>query len=83
MTAWDAVIMVDWSGGNQAPVKPTKDAIWACIARGGTAEEPVYLRNRELAEAWIINAIEAARARGEQVLVGFDFPFGYPTGFAR
>ncbi|MEL6240743.1 MAG: gephyrin-like molybdotransferase Glp [Pseudomonadota bacterium] len=75
--------MVDWSGGNQAPVKPTKDAIWACIARGGTAEEPVYLRNRELAEAWIINAIEAARARGEQVLVGFDFPFGYPTGFAR
>ena len=83
MTTWDAVIMVDWSGGNQAPAKPTKDAIWACVARDGTAEQPVYLRNRQLAEAWITDTIDAAQARGERVLVGFDFPFGYPTGFAR
>ncbi|CAN0582924.1 unnamed protein product, partial [Ectocarpus sp. 12 AP-2014] len=57
--------------------------IWACIARAGQAETPVYLRNRVDAEAWIVALIETEAAAGRRLCLGFDFPFGYPKGFAR
>jgi molybdopterin molybdotransferase len=75
--------MVDWAGGNDRGPRPKKDAIWACIARGGRAEEPVYLRSRNAAEAWLIECLNAEAAAGRRTMVGFDFPFGYPAGFAR
>ncbi len=82
MTAhFDTFVMVDWSGGNQGAAKPQADAIWACIARCGVVEDAVYLRNRQLAEAWLMDVIRAERAAGRRVLLGFDFPFGYPAGF--
>lgn len=80
---FDTVIVVDWSGGNDRGPTPKADAIWACVARGGGAEAPVYLRNRQVAEAWIGDTVQAERAAGRRVMVGFDFPFGYPQGFAR
>ncbi len=80
--SFDSVIMVDWSGGNDRGAAPKKDAIWACVARNGAAEEPVYLRNRQVAEAWIIDAIEAERAAGRRVLLCFDLCFAFPKGFA-
>ena len=76
MSLFDKVIMVDWSGGNDRGPRPKKDAIWACVA----GEAPVYLRNRALAEDWIGTEIAACEGR---VLIGFDFPFGYPDGFAE
>lgn len=81
MTAFDSVLMVDWSGGNDRGPAPKADAIWACTARGGVAEAPVYLRNRHVAEAWIAEVIEAELTAGRRLLAGFDFPFGYPSGF--
>ncbi|MEM9578482.1 MAG: gephyrin-like molybdotransferase Glp [Pseudomonadota bacterium] len=75
--------MVDWSGGNDRGPRPVRDAIWASVAREGRAEEPVYLRNRQVAEDWIADQIEQERAAGRRVMVGFDFPFGYPAGFAE
>ena len=83
MTVFDTFVMVDWSGGNQRPVKPSADAIWACIVRHGQAEEPVYLRHRGLAERWLNGLIETELAAGRRLCLGFDFPFGYPAGFAR
>ncbi|WP_199910626.1 molybdopterin-binding protein [Loktanella sp. Alg231-35] len=74
--------MVDWSGGNDRGAKPVKDAIWACLATKGIAEAPVYLRNRQLAEDWIIQTLSRLQAEGRRVLVGFDLCFAYPTGFA-
>ncbi|MGZ2256731.1 molybdopterin-binding protein [Roseobacter sp. A03A-229] len=74
--------MVDWSGGNDTGPAPRADAIWACVAREGRAEEPVYLRNRGVAEDWLTALFETERAAGRRVLAGFDFPFGYPAGFA-
>jgi len=79
----DSVIMVDWSGGNDAGPKPKKDAIWICEAVRGTPREPVYMRNRSRAEHWLGDRIAGALALGETLLIGFDFPFGYPAGFAR
>ncbi|SMX24676.1 molybdopterin-binding protein [Boseongicola aestuarii] len=82
MTVWDSFVVVDWSGGNDTGAKPRKDAIWAGAVLGGVEQEPVYLRNREVAYAWLCDLIRAERALGRRVMIGFDFPFGYPMGFA-
>lgn len=83
MTRFDTIVMVDWSGGNDQGPKPRKDAIWAGVNRGGVADDPVYLRNRQVAESWLRDLFSQERAAGRRVLAGFDFPFGYPAGFAR
>ena len=82
MTAWDSFVVVDWSGGNDTGAKPRKDAIWAGAVLAGKEIEPVYLRNRDVAFAWLTDLIRAERDLGRRVMIGFDFPFGYPMGFA-
>ena len=82
MTAFDTFVMVDWSGGNDTGAKPRKDAIWAAVSRRGEGDAPVYLHNRVEAENWLVGLIEKELKAGRRVLIGFDFPFGYPTGFA-
>ena len=79
---FDAVLMVDWSGGNDRGRAPKRDAIWSCVARDGVAEEPVYHRNRQVAEAVIVEVLEAERAAGRRVLAGFDLCFAFPKGLA-
>lgn len=83
MTPFQTIAMVDWSGGNDTGSKPRKDAIWACVARAGSCEAPIYLRNRGLAEEWLGDLIEAELTAGRRLMLGFDFPFGYPAGFAQ
>ena len=83
MSGFDTIVMVDWSGGNDRGTRPVKDAIWAGVNRGGLAEDPVYLRNRQEAERWLSVFFEAELAAGRRVLAGFDFPFGYPAGFCE
>jgi molybdopterin molybdotransferase len=83
VTPYDTFVMVDWSGGNQKPKRPSADAVWAGVVRQGRAEQPVYLRDRGLAEAWLPTLIEDELAAGRRLCLGFDFPFGYPVGFAR
>jgi len=76
---WDRIAMVDWSGGNQGTVRPRADAIWI----GVDGEASRYQRHRGLAEAWLTDWIEERLIGNERALIGFDFPFGYPHGFAR
>lgn len=83
MTQFDTFAMVDWSGGNDTGPRPRKDAIWVCVVRDGAASEPVYLRNRQIAEDWLDDLIDTELMAGRRVFLGFDFPFGYPQGFAR
>jgi len=74
---FDRVVIVDWSASSVP--KAGKDSIWIAVldtASGGcTVENP---RTRALAEARLL---EVALLPG-RALVGFDFPFGYPAGFA-
>lgn len=83
MSPFETFIMVDWSGGNDRGMSPKKDSVWAAINRVGQPEEPVYLRNRQVAEQWLKKVLEAESQAGRRVLAGFDFPFGYPAGFAK
>ncbi len=76
---FDRVIVVDWSSANApSPARESADAIWigTADARGETA---TYLRTRHAAEAWLMQAL----ALPGRSLIGFDFPMGYPAGFAE
>lgn len=76
---FETFVIVDWAGGNDRGATPKADAIWACVA----GQEPVYLRNRQAAEAWLAALFDTELKAGRRVLAGFDFPFGYPEGFAE
>ena len=83
MTLFHTHIIVDWSArSTPSPARPTKDAIWWAAARNGVVDEPEYTRTRhdavERLAALIAKELDAER----RVLVGFDFPFGYPAGAA-
>lgn len=82
MSRFDRFLMVDWSGGNDAGPRPRKDAIW--IGENGPEGQaaPLYQRNRIVAEETLAARIKTALSTGERLCIGFDFPFGYPAGFA-
>ncbi|MFK7940485.1 MAG: gephyrin-like molybdotransferase Glp [Roseovarius sp.] len=83
MTPFDSFAIVDWSGGNDTGPTPRKDAIWLGLVRAGTPEAPRYIRNRVEAEAAIATLIDQELRAGRRLCIGFDFPFGYPAGFAK
>lgn len=81
--AFDTVIIVDWSArAKPSPKKPRKDAIWIGVHGAGGAEEH-YCTTRLEAEAKLNALLTAEAVAGRRVLVGFDFPMGYPAGFAK
>lgn len=85
MALFDAYMMVDWSAA--AVPRTGKDSIWICLA----AREPGGLRmlalenpaTRAAARDRIAELFVGCRTAGQKVLAGFDFPFGYPKGFAQ
>ena len=81
-------IVVDWSArSTPSPKKPSKDAIWWCVAHpdGSRVEvqEPAYKRTRHEAIQCLARLMADELNAGRRVLAGFDFPFGYPAGVAR
>jgi molybdopterin molybdotransferase len=80
---FDAVLMVDWSGANDRGATPKRDAIWVCLAEDGIAADPIYHRNRQMAETWIFDTLMREVSAGRRILVGFDLCFAYPSGFAK
>ena len=82
MARFDTVIVVDWSAANvPSPARPSPDAIWMAVARGGPCEVS-YHRTRAAAEVALFEVLDAEAQAGRWVLAGFDFPLGYPAGFA-
>ena len=80
---FDAVVIVDWSATNGVTsARNQKDSIWVgWHSVAGLGQQ--HHRSRAAGEAFIADLIATARSRGQRILVGFDFAFGYPTGFAR
>jgi hypothetical protein len=76
------VLMVDWSARSaRSPAKRTKDAIYVA-ENGPTGRFATYCRSRAEAQAHLESRFDTALAQGWHLLAGFDFPFGYPRGFA-
>ena len=76
---FDAFAMVDWSAANVP--RTGRDSIWICW-HDSTGERLVNPGTRHQARALLADWLTEPLARGERVLIGFDFPFGYPAGFA-
>lgn len=72
------VVVVDWS----ASAAPTsgKDSIWVAWADGGVVSEPPENPRTRLQA--LERVVELCDAVDGPVVVGFDFPFGYPAGTA-
>lgn len=84
---FDTHIIVDWSARSKpSPEEPAKDALWWAVARidGGSVSvaEPEYARTRDDILRRLGRLVEGELEDGRRVLVGFDFPFGYPKGVA-
>ena len=81
---FDRVLTVDWSGRSKpSPVAPCADAIFTCYGDQTTLSHPIYHRTRQSAMDYIHKVVEASNDQKGTTLIGFDFSFGYPRGFAE
>ena len=79
---FDSFVIVDWSAASQP--KMGRDSIWICaVDRDGAERLVENPQTRHSAKKVLGELLSDATARGERVLLGFDFPFGYPAGFAQ
>jgi len=82
---FDSYIMIDWSAAS-AP-KSGADSIWYCLIEridGKLVERPLKNpKTRETAMADLADLLSDLVARGQKVLVGCDFAFGYPKDFGE
>ena len=76
---FDLFVMVDWSSAN-VPTRG-KDSIWAATLDVRNERETV-VNHPTRREAFDATHALLCDATGSRVLVGFDFPYGYPAGFA-
>ena len=76
---FDHFVMVDWSAASVP--RTGRDSIWIGWLGPGVErlENPA---TRHQTRALLADWLAAVQTSGERVLVGFDFPFGYPAGFA-
>lgn len=79
MAVFDTYIIVDWSAANVP--KTGRDSIWVC-RRDRAGETVANPATRHAAKALLSEMLAAASVSGDRAVVGFDFPFGYPEGFA-
>jgi hypothetical protein len=77
---FDRYIVVDWSANNTP--KRGKDSVWICVLDSADMPETENPPTRGWAEAIVRAAIRESAQSGQRVLVGFDFPYGYPRGLA-
>ena len=81
---FDRVLTVDWSGRSKpSPVAACADAIFTCYGDQSTVCHPIYHRTRQSAMDYIHTVVETAKEQKGTTLIGFDFSFGYPRGFAE
>ena len=84
MTLFDAYLMVDWSA-NARP-KEKENSVWYCLLNrksGGATPSPCQNPVTRIKAIKEIGKILADLSeRHVPTLIGFDFPYGCPSGFA-
>lgn len=82
---FDAYLMVDWSSSSSPVIG--NDSIWiaggAWSDRAFTLLSPLNVPTRLQAVEILREKLLLWRKEGKRVLVGLDFAFGYPAGFAN
>ena len=81
---FDTFIVVDWSASaTPSPKKPSRDAIWVGEGNSTVIQPPEYFRTRSSAVHHLRTRLLDLIGRGQRVLIGWDFAFGYPVGFSQ
>ena len=74
---FDLVIMADWSAASSpGPEKPTADRCWIAYGSRWDRPDPEYFPTRLACEDRIRHILLESNGR---VLLGFDFPLGFPS----
>lgn len=84
MSLFDCYVAVDWSAAN-AP-RTGKDSIWIAALWEEDGARRLLCENiptRSAAMRRLSAIFDAGLARNRRILAGFDFAFGYPSGFAE
>lgn len=80
MPLFSRYMAVDWSANNSP--KSGKDSIW--VAEHGTDDASILnIPTRAQAIHHVRSRLIEAVAKGERLLIGFDFAFGFPGGLAQ
>lgn len=84
MSMFDTYLMVDWSAA-ASPAKwpPGADSIWWAAVQDGHETVVAHEQTRSDAIAHLTRFLKKEVDEDRSVLVGFDFAFGYPSGFAQ
>ncbi|HLK25843.1 MAG TPA: cobalamin biosynthesis protein CbiG [Caulobacteraceae bacterium] len=81
---FNAYVIVDWSAA--ARPKTGSDSVWIGVlkrdVRFRLAFEATNPATRAEAEKKLTAVLDDLKKRGERTLLGFDFPLGFPRGFA-
>jgi len=80
MSMFDRYVMVDWSASSVP--RRGRDSVWVGDLGADGRHVAHNPTTRRAAEALLGDTLADAVVRGERVLVGFDFPYAYPAGFA-
>lgn len=86
MTLFDAYLFVDWSARHGLmPREPAADAVWVgeLIPSLNPLPTTTYHRSRHAAISAVLASLVDHIKHQRRVLVGFDFPYGYPSGLSR
>lgn len=77
---FDRYVTVDWSASNRP--RRGRDSVWICDLGDGGEARTTNPATRRAAESEIRDLLLEAVDDDEHVLVSFDFPLGYPSGFS-
>ena len=84
-TEFDCYLIVDWSAS--ARPKTKRDSVWYCVLTrktgGATLPQSYNPPTRIKAIEEIGKILADCSQRRVPTLVGFEFPYGYPSGFAN
>ncbi len=84
MPLFDVYFCIDWSGrGTPSPRRPAADALWVGERSAGGEHSETYYRTRDRCTEALRQRLREHAFAGKRVLVGFDFPLGYPAGLAN
>jgi hypothetical protein len=75
---FDRYIMVDWNASKNPRTR--ENSVWVCVLGADGHPETENPLTRGKAEAVVRKHLYSFVSRGERILIGFDFPYGYPVG---
>ena len=76
---FDQIAILDWSAAKGSRLG--KDSIWLGVCDGRTVHARNF-PNRTAAQAELASFVGTALKKGQRLLIGADFAFGFPAGFA-